>query len=226
MPYKSRMNYRRRPNRRRRRPRAGLATRPRMMSNTLALKRMNQVSTKCFYFKRNGIIQPNLAGTTYEFWTTRSIESVVIAGWTNLKTLYDQYKVLAIKLKLFPANVGIESDTAFIGSNGLLRGDTCVWSDQRYDANAQVPTLISQVINNASTRMINSRRSYNRTLYRPKGNPGWGQTNGPPTPDSWNGSIELIINGATPAPVPPAAAPTLYYYTLEYKVLMRGRTQV
>lgn len=223
MPYTKRYN-RRRPAYRRRRRVPGLATRPRMMPRTLAMKRMNQVGTKVFWFKRNGIITPNLAGTRYSYWRTQEINDpqTTPIGWPAVKTLYDQYKVLAIKVRLFPANVGIESDSAIFASNALLRGDTVVWTDQRYQPNA--PATISEVINNASTKMINSRRPYARTLFRARGNPEWGDTQSA-LPDSWDGSIEMLFNNASPAPAT-GTAPTLWYWTVQYKVLVRGRRQV
>lgn len=203
-----------------------LATRPRMMPRTLAFKRMNQVSSKVFWFKVNGELLSDAAGNRYSRFLTRDLDPAAIApvGWTALKSLYDQYKVLAIKLRLFPSNVGIESDSAIFASNALLRGDTVVWSDQRFDAAVQPPTSISEIINNASAKMINSRRPYSRTLYRPRGQPTWGDTQGPNL-DSWNGSIELLVNNASPAPAV-GNIPVLYYYTLQYKVLVRGRTQL
>lgn len=223
MPYR-RTAYRRRRPAYRRRNVAGLATRPSMMSRSLMMRRRNQVSTKVFWFKRNGLISPNLSGTNYSFWRTREINDQLTtpAGWDAVKTLYDQYKVLALKVRLFPANVGIESDSAIFASNALLRGDTVVWTDQRYQPNA--PATISEVINNASTKMINSRRPYARTLFRPKGNPEWGDTQSPLS-DSWNGAIELLINNSSPAPVV-GDPPTLWYWTIQYKVLVRGRRQV
>ena len=224
MPYRRRYNARR-PRRRRPRRVPGLATRPRMMPRMLAMKRMNQVGTKVFWFKRNGIIQTNIGGSNYSFWRTREINDpgTTPVGWPAVKTLYDQYKVLAIKVRFFPANVGVEPDSVLIGgSNALLRGDTAVWTDQRYQPN--VPTLISEIINNASTRMINSRRAYARSLFRPRGNPEWGDTQST-TPDSWDGAIELLINNATPQPVG-GTGPVLWYFTIQYKVLVRGRRQV
>lgn len=225
MPFNRRTGKFRRAGRRfrRRRP-AGLATRPRMMPRSLAVKRFNQVSTKVFWFKKNGLLQPDLAGNLYSFWTTHEFDASPPAGWPLLRQLYDQYKVLAVKVKFFPANVGIEPDSALFASNALLRGNTAVWSDQRYDPLAPAPTSIGQVINNASARLINSRRPYSRTIYRATGYPDWAQTNGPTTVDSWNGSVEMLITQATPAPAT-GSPPTLWFFTVQYKIIVRGRTQ-
>lgn len=222
MPFRRSYRARRPPARRRRRP-AGYATRPRMMPRSLAMKRMNQVSTRVFWFKQNGVISPNTTGTNYSFWTARGFNAASPTGWAALRTLYDQYKVLAIKVRFFPANVGIEPDSALFANNALLRGDTISWTDQRFDTTAVTPTAISDVINNASARIINSRRPFSRVIYRGTGYPEWAQTVGPTTPESWNGAIEFLVNGATPASA--ASIPILWYYTVQYKVIVRGRHQ-
>lgn len=205
----------------------GLATKPKMMGRQVARKRFNQVHSRVFWFKRNGIIQTDLNGNAYQFWTGRELNAAPTApvGWDALRSLYDQYKVLALKVRFFPANVGVEPDSVLIGgSNALLRGDVAVWNDQRFDLGGQTPSTIGEVINIASCRMINARRPYTRRIFRARGFPQWANTQGPATVDSWNGSIEMIINNATPQPAG-GTAPVLWYYTVQYKVLVRGRTQ-
>lgn len=203
-----------------------LGTAPVMMNRLVAFKRQNQVFNRVFWFKFNGTIGSDLGGNVYQSFNTRAVNlaGTIPPGFDALKQLYDQYKILAIRLKLFPANVGIEPDTTLFAQGGLIRGDTAIWSDQRFDFAQQGPTQISQVINVASCKMINSRRPYSRTLYRAKGYPGWANTQGPGTADSWNGSIEMIVNNATPQQAG-GASPLLWYYTLQYKVMVRGRTQ-
>lgn len=226
MPFNRRTGRHRRAGRTRRPRTYGLATRPRMMTRTVARKRFNQVHARVFWFKRNGLIQPDLVGENYSFWNGRELNNAATApvGWNELRSLYDQYKVLGIKLRLFPANVGVEPDSAVFASNALLRGDVAVWNDQRFDGTTTSPTNINQVINIASCKMINARRPYTRRIFRARGYPGWANTQGPATQDPWNGSIEMLINNASPAPAT-GTAPTLWYYTVQYKVLVRGRTQ-
>ena len=130
-----------------------------------------------------------------------------------------------MKIRWFPANVGIEPDAAFFGtSNGLIRGDNLVVSDP--DNNLSIPANmnITAGIKEGSARMINSRRNYTRTMYRPKGYPEWGdRTN----PDAWAGKIVKITNNASVSIVgPPAQNFTFWYYTITYKVVFRGRTYV
>lgn len=221
--YRRRFRYARRYRKRTTHP-SGFATRPRMMPKSLARKRFNQVSTKVFWFKDNGQIQNNIGGFYQRNFVTQDIISPIPQGFASVTNLYDEYKVLAMKIKFFPANVGIEPDSSLFASAGLLRGDAIVWSDQRPDNNPPATiSSISDKINQASCRMLNPRRPYTRTIYRSTGNPDWAGTavlsN---TPDSWNGVISIFGQNTTPVN-PPAAPITLWYWTRQYKVLCRGR---
>lgn len=216
------MKMRRRRFGRRRRRNNGLATIPRMMPRALAYKRHNQVSTKTFWFKINGTQQVQASGNALGIFRTRGLtDGPAPQGKPELFTLYDQYKILAMRLRWFPANVGTEPGTNTIGPAVFLRGDQVVWSDQRIDSSIQIPIFIADVISNASARMINPRRPYTRVIYRPKGYPEWGScVNDTTNPDPWNAAIYQMINSATPIANRP-----LWYYVLTYKVVFRGRRQ-
>lgn len=217
------MPYKRRAAPRRRRRRNPMGTKPQFMPRSLAFKRRNQVSTVTKYFKANGICQPDLDGRIKKVWRTGDLADDPPNGFVYMKGLYDQYKCLAIQMKIFPANVGIEPDTVLFGTNALFRGNSIVWSDQREEALIQIPNDISEIISEGSAKMINSRRPYGRTLYRPRGHPGWGSTvEITAEPDKWLGDIFLLTIAATPY-VPPAVAPTLFYWTLSYKIVFRGQ---
>lgn len=224
MPF-PRRRFRRRPRARRTAHRA-LATVPRMMPRSYAFKRHNQVATKVFWLKLNGEVNSDAQGSNLAIFRTRGLnQQPVAAGRDAIFTLYDQFKVLAMRIRWFPANVGTEPGSGVAGPLQvyMARGDQVVWSDQRVDATQQVPQFISEVINNASARMINPRRPYTRVIYRPKGVPAWGSCIDPLTsPDQWNGGIYQLINNSTPAAT---SGRPLWYYTLTYKVLVRGRRQ-
>lgn len=225
MPY-SRRTYRRRrpPMRMRRRAPRALATVPRMMPRSYAFRRHNQVATKVFWFKINGQINSDIAGNNTAIFRTRGLAdgNVVPQGRDEIFTLYDQFKVLAMRIRWFPADVGTEPGQV-INQTVLFRGDQVVWSDQRVDPGLQVPLTIDQVINNASARMINPRRPYTRVIYRPRGVPTWGSCVNPNAqPDSWSGAIYQIINNSTPSN---ESGRPLWYYTLTWKVVVRGRRQ-
>lgn len=223
MPYSRRPYRARRRAPYRRRPNNGLATRPRMMPKGLAFKRMNQVSTKVFWFKYNGQIAiPPIVETRFLPFLTQDLvdPAVNVQQFQSVFNLYDQYKVLGMKVNLFPSNVGTEPGSLITAATN--RGDTIIWSDQRVDPTVPAPLFISEVIQNASARMIDSRRKYSRSLYRPKGKPSWGSTidynSADPSPDLWNGSINVLINNAS-------SNRTLWYYTVTFKVVVRGRRQ-
>lgn len=224
MPFVTRRRFRRRRAPARRRVQ-GLATVPRMMPRTYAMRRKNQVATKVFWFKLNGQLssQPILDYNYFAF-RSRGFTTEPGGGASTVPqrdaifSLYDQFKVLAISVKWFPCNVGTEPGQVL--SQGIFnRGDHVIWSDQRFDDSATIPIQISEVLNHGSARMIQPRRFQARTMYRPKGHPEWGSCEAPQTiQDSWNGAIQMLVNNVTPAR-------PLWYYTLTYKVLVRGRRQ-
>jgi len=224
MPYRRNYRPRRRYRPRGARHRYGLATVPRMMSRTLAQKRHYQVSTKTFWFKNNTEIAVGANGFKFTSFTTGLVNINPQFGLTA--NLFDQYKVLGLKIKLFPANVGIEPDAALFANNAFLRGNHIMWSDQRFDPGIQSPTQISDVINTASANMFNPRRPYSRAIYRPKGKVSWGSTRDiSNNPDPWRAAIFHIAADTTPVPAPPATPPLLFFVTLQFKVVFRGRSQ-
>lgn len=223
--YRKRYNYAPRYRKRNNYRKAGFATRPRMMPRTLAVKRFNQVSTKVFWFKDNNVLNTGIGGIGRGVWNTQDIVTNSPQQFLDLCKIYDEYKVLAIYVKLFPANVGTESDTALFGTNGLIRGDHIVWSDNKADVIPTTISSISEKINTASCRMINPRRPYSRKLFRPTGNPDWGGTSSiTQTPDQWVGTINWFSQNTTDA-TPPLNPIPLYYWTRMYKVVFRGRIQ-
>lgn len=220
MPYKKR-NY---VARRRRPARRGLATVPRMMTKSLAFKRLNQISTKVFYFKSNS--QINLSATGDFFTPFDRTLLYTIPRFNTMLQLYDQYKVLGFTVKFFPSNVGIEAHDTILGAQDytLNRGNHVVYSDQRVEAGQQVPTAINQIINNASCKMINPRRPYSRSIWRPRGKPRWGSTTDIATsPDDWRSAIYHFYQDATIPPV--GTTVPLYFWTIQFKVVFRGVKQ-
>lgn len=202
-----------------------LATRPRMMPRSLAFKRFNQVSTRVFWFKQNGTIAAPPTGNSYtEFrWSLINTQ----AQFLLFREIFDQYKLLGFKVTLHPANVGTEPTANPTPATALPfnRGNHLIWSDQRFDPNAQNPVFIANVINTASARMINPRRTQRRAIWRPHGKPAWGSMKDiANTGDNWRATINLLINNSTLV-VPPLQPPVLYFYTIQWKVVFRGRCQ-
>lgn len=222
MPYRRPAYRRRRPAYRRRRNL--LATRPRFIPRTLGYKRQQGIDTKVFYFKTSGTAVPDAGGLMSEKFNARKLTQTpgAFPQFTALKAIYDQFKCLAIKVRFFPANVGIEPHDTLLGSDlTLIRGNTITWIDQRAD-DLFAPLAISEVINDSSMRMHNSRRSFSCIIYRGKGFTEWASIQNTAEEDSWNGSVNILTTDASPAPAS-GTAPILYFWTASYKVVFRGR---
>lgn len=232
MPNLTRRRHARRGGRRRRRANI-YGTKASFMPKSVALKRYGNVSTKTFWFKASGSLNSDVDGNTTSLWTTRALpvnpgdpfRMPNVADSYTVAECYTEFKVLAIKVVLFAANVGNETGMINPGANvpGYNRGNTVVYLDQDIRLNEPTQTDILDVINFGSSRMIPSRvDKWTTTIYRKKGEPGWGccDRNVPVTdrePDPWFGSINLLGNNARPAVRP------LWFYTVCYKIIFRGR---
>lgn len=225
MPYRRRYRPRFRPRRRFRRRNTGLATIPRMMPRGLRAKRMQQVDTRVAWFKTNGTIAINNQPNQYYEFRNQTLYNTNPNGWLEYTRLYDQYKILGFTYKLFPSNVGTEPTSQGGTGQGTVhfnRGNHCLWIDQRFDPNVTQPSQISEIINTASARLINPRRPYKMSIWRPKGKYVWGSTRDIiNSGDNWTGSIQHLINGATQQVGP--ILKDVYFFTIQWKVIFRGR---
>lgn len=213
------------------------ATKARFMPRALAVKRYGQVSTKTFYFRASGTLNSDNTGRILNSWqtqfppiapppTTDPNRMPDVADSYTFAECYTEYKVLAIKLRLFAANIGTEPGQAQPPMSpipGFNRGNSVCYVDQTVHDNEVYPIDIVDVMNRGSARMIPSRSSkYTVSLFRPKGNPRWGVcdrniTLADRTPDPWYGTINMLTNFAAPAQRP------LWFYTVTYKIIFRGR---
>lgn len=229
------MPYKRRATRYRRKRRNPYGTKAKFVPRGLAVKRYNQISTKTFYFKGNGTIGAGGGGNGIAGWGTRirvvpPIPQVpyftpgVPADFLRVSRCYSEYKILAIKLNLYPANVGTESDLPGASTNPFQRGNCVTWQEHNLATGIQLPGTIDQVMNLGSAKMTVPRHRHTRVLYRPKGFPGWGQCDSDIPQqrwalDPWWGSIFWIINGAT------SNGPPISFFKVTYKVIFRGRNK-
>lgn len=212
-------------------------TKPSFMPKTLAIKRYNNISTKTFYFKEAGTIASDQLGNVIRQWNTLAkpapafpnnpLRLPQISDINEVAELYNEYKILAVKVRIFSADVGTESNPPPANSPpfaGFLRGSSVMYLDQKQTRNEQIPDQITQVMTYGSARMIPSRCSkFTKVMYRPKGYPKWGtcDRNVPVSerePDPWFASVNLLGNFATPNQNP------LWFYTVSYKIIFRGRT--
>lgn len=218
---------RRRPKSRRRSSRRGkryTAAYPRMMGRGRAKRRFQQVDNRLFWFKYNNTLAAPGGDRHYVFQPDAMLYNIL--SFQRVAKLYDEFKVLGFKLKLFPADVGIESGDPAGVPRVFRRGNVCIWNDQRTPGALPPVTNISQVINNASARLISARRPYARSIWRPYGTPNWTSTEDDGSGvlidiDPWSGSIQMYIQDAT---ITTTDFP-LWFTSVQFKVLFRGRKQ-
>lgn len=196
------------------------------MTKHTRLARWNNVSTKIFYLRDSGTLGTDLNGDIKEVWSVRDLPQAT-QQFLSCAQLYDQYKVLAMTVRFFPANVGIEPHDGVLPGAAdytLFRGNACIWSDQRPGDAVQIPNSINDVINYGSARMIQPRNFYKRTIFRAKGFPDWGGVEPTQIVDQWRGTISMLQTNATPQPIG-GISPTLWYWSRTFKVIFRGRRQ-
>ena len=207
----------------------GLGTKPQLMNSLQAAKRYHGVSTKVFYFKNNSEVFLNDQPYQYFEVRTNYLYSANPNGWAQCCEMFDQFKILGIVYELYPASVGIEplGETTNIQTPLYLnRGNHCLWIDQRFDGVSPVPTSINNIICTGSARLINARRPYRLSMWRPQGKPNWGSCKAfadptSPVPDPWTGVINHLIEGGSVQPQ--GVSKTIYYRMITFKVMFRGR---
>lgn len=207
----------------------------------LAMEQYGQVSTKTFYFKTAGTINSIAGGITQRGWTTQDpgatpadpFQFPSVGDSLTVAKCYTEYKVLAIRVRVFAANVGAEGGQLpapggtpnFIA--GFNRGNTVMYLDQDIQDGELPPINIINAMTFGSCRMIPSRcDQYTKILYRPKGQPLWGCCdNNVPVPnripDPWRAGVFLLGNNARPTP----GVSPLWFYTATYKIIFRGRAK-
>lgn len=222
-----------------RRGRRTYATKSQFMPPALAVKRYGQLSTKTFFFKTAGTINSDNSGQTTMNWPTQFQPAIVgnpkrmpvVADSVNAAEMYTEYKVVAVKVTVFAANIGSEPGQAPIPpitgfSAGYNRGATVMYIDQEVRPNEPLPLDLTEVLNYGSTRMIPSRADkHTRIIFRKKGVPEWGccDRNVPIAdrqPDRWDGAIFLLGNFARLN----LGIRPLWFYTVAYKITFRGRS--
>ena len=231
MPYRKKTTRSRSRRRSRRRPPvlgAPLTRRPRM---TRTLRIHNNLTRDCRWFKFTQNIPSNTNGNFFNNWAPPDVTSC--ADFTRWAQNWEEFKVLQFSVKMFPAAVGSEALQEALNASQpfpsnqatFKRGNTISWVDQ----GAADPNFatIEDLIVRPSARLFNPRRYHKRYVFRPRGNPDWGQLEDNGTvalPDQWNDSrIKVYGQGFTPSTS--AGNQTWYYVMVSFKVLFRGRQQ-
>lgn len=151
MPY-----YRSRPSRRFKRR---SDTRRKSYKRRQSFKRSNNQAVTQFKLKKVYSASSDSFGNIV---TTIQPSSVTTCtDWSSLQTLYDNFKVVAIKKELRPYSVGNESSTA--GAN--VRGNLVSIADMDYGS---LPSSLSDAVQYNSCKFLNSRTAQTRYLKIPK----------------------------------------------------------
>lgn len=199
---------------------------------------------KTFWFSESGrITAPVGNGEIFRVFNVRSL--LQISQFTSAAYIFEQYRVMRLILTCYPSG---NDSTGVI--NRYHRGSICSYIDAPpfvLPPQTPRPANIEAVINNASTRIHNSKGKIKRYIFRPRQQYndwaliGRDQTTNPPTPqpvtDTWGTRIMLFGEGFNmpfaepqPPPDPPIIHPvpfnidnTYYYYTLKFLVQFKCR---
>lgn len=178
-----------------------------------------------FWFKRTGPIEVLPNGTMSQRFSAN--QASLTSSFQNYARSYEQFKVLKVVLKLYPASVGSES----ISTAWFHRGNTVSYIDQPPIA-AAPPLSINEVMSLPSSRLFQPRSFHKRYMNRPRG----GLTNRWPLIDhdaqgnpvtqteSWESEIRLYGDNFGAGPGPQGQTiPPYFFYEQYFKVLFRAR---
>ena len=208
--------------RRRRYTRGPTTRRPRYRS------RWNQnLSTRAMWFKKCGDLGLTGDGIVNDIITAN--DSFPIPSFVNECRSWEQYKVLRVVVKYYPAYVGSESVTQSLG--GYRRGNVVTWIEQP-PFNAPNPNAgsISVLMGYPSAKLHQPRSTIKRWMNRPSGGRylPWSFITHPtalglPTiaPDTWDTQLRLFGDGFSAATAGPQRP--YFFYEALFKVVFRSR---
>lgn len=220
MPYQRRkFNYRRR------RPAYRKPNYGRRSKFSKSARRSQGLSRNVFWFKHTGSIQANTGDAGRAFYAFGANDATIFNGFRNFARCFEQYKVLKVSIKFFPANIGSEDAPPLIPPQTFHRGNVCTWIDQPPLTNAQ-PAGINTVLSMPSAKLHPCRSVFKRWMKRPSGarTNTWTMINhdaqGSPIPqiDAWLSQIRFLgDNFGMINNIP-------YYFVEEYvQVIFRSR---
>lgn len=209
------------------------------MSTGLARARINLASTTTMYFKINGTINATLVPLSvppkYYYHAAFKTSAPFDLGdpqmeqFKHARFLWNKYRLLSQKVKLFPANVynaANWSSPPLIQS--LEKGDCVSWIVQRDQQGQPNVYDIPEVINSGSAKMVNINRPLTLYQFRTKEfYDFWGNTNftGPTADDPWDGSINLLGTDIRFGIASPTLGfPKIWHYTVNYKIEFKSRS--
>lgn len=189
-------------------------------------RRIAQNLTRNFqWFKRVQTVASDTAGNIGISELATNVDSV--PDFTTYGTLYSQFKVMKMIVKLFPANVGGESMqvTAAGGLPQFQRGNAVTYCGKVVQPGISIPDLIGK----PSARLFNTRRYHKRWVNRPKsGYDTWGElstTGGVSVADEWDDESGIHMQGENFTPVQAPGQQNYFYVMTLWKVVFRARQE-
>lgn len=178
------------------------------------------------WFKNVQAITSDTAGNIGFSVTSENVAS--IDDFITFGTLYSQFKVLKVIVKFFPANVGGESQQILTPGAGqgfplLQRGDALT-----YTGKVSGSSVLVDIINRSSARLVQPRRYHKRWVDRPHGYPDWGElssTGSVTTADTWDDESGIHMVGENFTPTQAPGQQNFFYVMTLFKVLFRSRQE-
>lgn len=129
----------------------------RVHRNRMMVKRV--LGPKIHYFKRTAYYSGYISGsTTADVGGSLIGQLNQVPGWTEFKALFDQYKIMALKIRLSP-----RANSAEVGTNqGLVKVFTAIDTD-----GGTAPATIADIIQNETLKITKSNRDVVR-YFKPK----------------------------------------------------------
>ena len=189
-------------------------------------KRIGQnLGKTMFWFKRAGSVTAQPDNSLY--LKTTPNEVFPIPSFINQCRGFEQYKVLKVITKFYPAYVGSETNTASTAA-AFRRGNVVTWIDQPPIGNQPSPGEITLLMGFPSSRLHQTRATIKRWMNRPSGGRfnDWAYITHPSalgvpavSPDTWDSEIKIF--GDNFGFAPGNNRPYFFVETL-YKVVFRS----
>lgn len=190
------------------------------------------LSKDVFWFKKCGDIPANASGELYLRITPNDI--FPIPSFVNMCRNYEQYKVLKVITKFYPAYIGSETSTQSPANNGFRRGNVVTYIEQPPFDPQPTAGQISLVMGFPSAKLHQTRSTIKRWMSRPSGGryldwsriqhfPPNQQNLVPypnPAPDPWDSEIRIFGDNFSTTP-----ANNKPYFFVEYlfQVIFRSK---
>lgn len=179
-----------------------------------------------FWYKKASDLQAaSPSGTMFLVITPGDVYP--IPAFVNTCRAYEQYKVLKVIAKFYPAFVGSETSTSAVA--GYRRGNVITWVDQPPLGLQPQSGEISKLMGFPSSRLHQSRATIKRWMTRPSGGrfADWAYIRHPTAlgvpdvaPDDWNSQIRIFGDNFS---VNPTTQKPYFFVEYMFQVVFRSK---